>query len=162
VLTYFTICSIDGFIEDADGRFDWAAPDAEVHAFVNDLERPVGTYLYGRRMYETMVFWESPPGLAEQSPAVQEYAEIWQAADKIVYSKTLSKVASARTRIEPELDPEAVRRLKASAGHDLSIGGAVAGRLVAPAALAVSLRGWSWRHGGDLLGPGALLAPVTC
>jgi dihydrofolate reductase len=123
-LIYSAITSLDGFVEDADGRFDWAAPDDEVHAFVNDLERQVGTYLYGRRMYETMVFWESPPGLAERPPAVQEYAEIWQAADKIVYSKTLSKVASARTRIEPELDPEAVRRLKASAGHDLSIGGA--------------------------------------
>jgi len=123
-LIYSAITSLDGFVEDADGRFDWAAPDDEVHAFVNDLERQVGTYLYGRRMYETMVFWESPPGLAVRPPAVQEYAEIWQAADKIVYSKTLSKVASARTRIEPELDPEAVRRLKASAGHDLSIGGA--------------------------------------
>ncbi len=123
-LIYSALTSLDGFVEDAEGKFGWAAPDDEVHAFVNDLERSVGTYLYGRRMYETMVFWDSPPDLAEQSPVVQEYAEIWQAADKVVYSRTLPTVASARTRIEGEFDAEAVGQLKATAGHDLSVGGA--------------------------------------
>jgi dihydrofolate reductase len=123
-LIYTAITSLDGFIEDADGKFDWAAPDEEVHAFVNDLERSAGTYLYGRRMYETMVYWESPPGLDEQSAAVREFAEIWKAAEKIVYSRTLQAVGSARTRIEREFDPEAIRRLKASATSDLTVGGA--------------------------------------
>jgi dihydrofolate reductase len=123
-LIYSAIASLDGYVEDADGRFDWAAPDDDVHAFINDLERPVGTYLLGRRMYETMVCWESPPDLAEQSAATQDYAEIWQAADKIVYSRTLPSVSSAKTRIEREFDPEAVRQLKATAAHDLTVGGA--------------------------------------
>jgi dihydrofolate reductase len=118
------IASLDGYIEDAEGKFDWAAPDEEVHAFVNDLERGVGTYLYGRRLYETMVSWESPPDLAAQPAFVQDFAEIWQSADKIVYSKTLETVASARTRIEREFDPEAVRGLKATAERDLTVGGA--------------------------------------
>src|SRR5215216_2588009 len=112
-LIYSAITSLDGYVEDQEGKFDWAAPDDEVHAFVNDLERSVGTFLYGRRMYETMVFWESPADLAEQPPALQEFAEIWQRADKIVYSKTLSAASSARTRIEREFDPRAVRELKA-------------------------------------------------
>ena len=116
--------SLDGYIEDEHGRFDWAEPDEEVHAFVNELERPVGTYLYGRRMYETMVAWESPADLAEQPPYVQDYAEIWQRADKIVYSKTLPAASSARTRIERDFDPEAVSALKAAAARDLSVGGA--------------------------------------
>jgi dihydrofolate reductase len=123
-LIYSVIASLDGYIEDTDGKFDWAEPDAEVHAFINDLERPVGTYLLGRRMYETMVFWESPPNLAEQPQFVQDFAAIWQTADKIVYSKTLATVTSARTRIEREFDPEAVRQLKATAGRDLTVGGA--------------------------------------
>jgi dihydrofolate reductase len=122
-LIYAAITSLDGYIEDADGKFDWSEPDEEVHAFVNDLERPVGTYLYGRRMYETMVFWESPPDLGEQPPVVQGFAEIWQAADKLVYSKTLQTVSSAKTRIERDFDPEAVRQLKATAGDDLTVGG---------------------------------------
>jgi dihydrofolate reductase len=122
-LIYAAITSLDGYIEDADGKFDWSEPDEEVHAFVNDLERPVGTYLYGRRMYETMVFWESPPDPGEQPPVVQEFAEIWQAADKIVYSKTLETVSNAKTRIERDFDPEAVRQLKATAGDDLTVGG---------------------------------------
>jgi dihydrofolate reductase len=122
-LIYSAIASLDGYVEDAEGKFDWAAPDEEVHAFVNDLERPVGTYLYGRRMYETMVFWDSPPDLAEQPPFVQDFAEIWQGADKIVYSRTLQTATSARTRIEREFDPGAVRQLKATAGRDLTIGG---------------------------------------
>lgn len=123
-LIYSAVTSLDGYIEDAEGKFGWAAPDDEVHAFVNDLERSVGTYLYGRRMYETMVFWESPPDLAEEPTVVQEYAEIWQGADKVVYSTTLATVASARTRIEREFDPEAVGLLKATAEQDLSVGGA--------------------------------------
>jgi len=122
-LIYSAISSLDGYIEDADGKFDWAEPDDEVHAFANDLERPVGTHLYGRRMYETMVYWERPPDLAEQPAYVREFAEIWQAADKIVYSKTLQTASSARTRIEPEFDPEAVRQLKATSTRDITIGG---------------------------------------
>jgi dihydrofolate reductase len=122
-LIYSAITSLDGYIEDDDGKFDWAAPDEEVHAFVNELERHVGTYLFGRRMYETMVFWESPPDLAAQHPVVQEFAEIWQSADKIVFSRTLRSAASARTRIEREFDAEAVRQLKASAARDLTVGG---------------------------------------
>ena len=113
-LIYSAITSLDGSVADAEGRFDWAAPDEEVHAFVNDLERTVGTYLYGRRMYEVMRAWETLP-LAGQPP--------WRAADKIVYSTTLEDVASARTRIERDFDPGAVRELKASAGADLSVGG---------------------------------------
>jgi len=123
-LIYAAITSLDGYIEDADGKFDWAEPDAEVHAFVNELERSVGTYLYGRRMYETMVFWESPPDLAAQPTFVQDFAGIWQRADKIVYSKTLEAVTSAKTRIEREFDPEAVRQLKTTARLDLTVGGA--------------------------------------
>jgi dihydrofolate reductase len=122
-LIYSAIASLDGYIEDADGKFDWAQPDDEVHAFVNELERPVGTYLYGRRMYETMVSCESPPELTDQPRAVQDFARIWQAADKIVYSKTLETTASARTRIEREFDPETVRQLKATASRDVTVGG---------------------------------------
>jgi dihydrofolate reductase len=122
-LIYSAIASLDGYVNDADGTFDWAAPDAEVHVFVNDLERPVGTYLYGRRMYETMAGWETDRRLAEHSPVMRDFAGIWQAADKIVYSRTLDAVATARTRIERELEPEAVRRLKATSGSDLAVGG---------------------------------------
>jgi dihydrofolate reductase len=121
-LIYSAIASLDGYVEDEDGNFDWAAPDDEVHTFVNELERPVGTYLYGRRMYETMVYWETASGFADQPP-MRDYAEIWRAADKVVYSKTLEAASSARTRIERDFDPEAVRRLKASAGSDISVGG---------------------------------------
>ena len=117
------IASLDGYTVDADGSFDWAAPDQEVHAFVNDLERPVGTYLYGRRMYQTMAAWESPEMLADPSPVVRDFAQVWQAADKVVYSTTLDSVASARTRIEPAFDPDAVRAMTAAADRDLSIGG---------------------------------------
>jgi dihydrofolate reductase len=122
-LIYSTIASLDGYIEDEDGNFDWSAPDEEVHTFVNDLERPVGTHLYGRRMYEVMVYWETAHLLADQPPHAQDFAEIWQAADKIVYSKTLEAVSSARTRIERDFDPEAVRKMKAAAGRDLTVGG---------------------------------------
>ena len=129
-LIYSALTSLDGYIEDAGGTFDWAAPDEEVHAFVNDLERPVGTYLYGRRMYQTMVFWERPTD-ATADPVEREFAEIWQAADKIVYSRTLEAARSARTRIERDFVPEAVRQLKATASRDLGVGGAeLAGRAI--------------------------------
>jgi dihydrofolate reductase len=121
-LIYAAITSLDGYVADEDGNFDWAEPDAEVHTFVNDLERPVGTYLYGRRMYEVMVAWETIR-LADQPPFMRDFAEIWRAADKIVYSTTLETVSSARTRIERDFDPEAVRQLKAAAGRDLTVGG---------------------------------------
>jgi dihydrofolate reductase len=128
-LAYSALASLDGFVEDASGRFDWAAPDEEVHAFVNELERPVGTHLYGRRMYETMVYWETAGGGPRH---IREYAEIWRAADKVVYSRTLEAVASARTRLERDFDPEAVGRLKAAADRDLSVGGAeLAGQALA-------------------------------
>jgi dihydrofolate reductase len=122
-LIYAAIASLDGYVEDEGGKFDWAVPDAEVHAFVNDLERRVGTYLYGRRMYETMVFWENADE-ADEPDVFQDYAGIWRDAEKVVYSRTLGTVASARTRIESEFDAEAVRRLKESSTTDLSVGGA--------------------------------------
>jgi dihydrofolate reductase len=120
-LIYSAITSLDGYVADAEGNFDWAAPGDEVHAFVNDLERPVGTYLYGRRMYEMMVPWET---MTDERPVMRDFAAIWKAADKIVYSRTLESTTSARTRIEREFDPEAVRALKASAERDLTVGGA--------------------------------------
>jgi dihydrofolate reductase len=122
-LIYSTIASLDGYVADEKGNFDWAAPDEEVHSLVNDLERPVGTYLYGRRMYEVMAYWETAHTLADQRPVIQEYADIWRAADKVVYSRTLETVSSARTRIERDFDPEAVRQMKTRAGPDISVGG---------------------------------------
>jgi dihydrofolate reductase len=122
-LIYSAITSLDGYIEDENGRFDWAEPDEEVHAFVNDLERPVGTYLYGRRLYEVMLAWETKPGLADQSPVMRNFAEIWRAAEKIVYSKTLEAVSTAKTRIERDFAPEAVRQMKAAARRDITVGG---------------------------------------
>jgi dihydrofolate reductase len=122
-LIYSAISSLDGYVADEEGNFDWAAPDEEVHSFVNDLERPVGTYLYGRRMYEVMAYWETAHTLADQRPVVEDFAEIWQAADKVVYSKTLETLSSARTRIERDFDPEAIRQMKASAGRDITVGG---------------------------------------
>ena len=122
-LIYAAIASLDGYVEDEHGRFDWAAPDEEVHAAANELERPIGTYLYGRRMYETMVFWETADTDGEPAE-FGEYADIWRSADKVVYSRSLDAPSSERTRIERTLDPDAVRQLKASAPTDLSIGGA--------------------------------------
>ena len=116
------VTSLDGYVADEDGNFDWAAPDEEVHTFINDLVRPVGTHLYGRRMYEVMVDWETM-NLADEPPFMQDFAEIWQAAEKIVHSRTLETVSSARTRIERDFDPEAVRQMKAAAGRDISVGG---------------------------------------
>jgi dihydrofolate reductase len=122
-LIYSALASLDGYVADEDGNFDWAAPDEEVHRFVNDLERPVGTYLYGRRMYEVMAAWETMGQQPGEPPFSRDFAEIWRSADKVVYSRTLEDVASARTRIERDFDPEAVRQLKAAAGADLSVGG---------------------------------------
>lgn len=125
-LIYSVIASLDGYIEDAAGGFDWAIPGAEAHAFINDQQRSVGTYLYGRRMYETMAGWETDPSLAAQSDIMRDFAQTWQAADKIVYSRTLAgvaEVATARTRIEREFDPAAVRRLKAGTERDLAVSG---------------------------------------
>lgn len=122
-LIYSAISSLDGYIEDADGKFDWAAPDEEVHGFINDLERAAGTYLFGRRMYETMAVWETDPNLAAGSPLLRDFAEMWQAADKIVYSSTLEAVSTRRTRIERNFAPEAVRKLKEAAERDILIGG---------------------------------------
>ena len=131
-LIYSAIASLDGYVEDERGAFDWAAPDAEVLAFVNELERPIGTYLYGRRMYETMAVWETLGTGPQSSPEARDFAELWRAAEKVVYSRTLRTAATARTRVEREFEPEAVRRLKESAARDLTVGGAeLAGRALA-------------------------------
>ena len=122
-LIYSAIASLDGYVADESGNFDWAAPDNEVHTFVNDLERKVGTYLYGRRMYEVMRYWETTQAVADRHPVEMDYARIWRAADKIVYSKTLKTVSSARTRIERAFDPDAIRQMKASAERNISVGG---------------------------------------
>ena len=123
-LFYAALASLDGYVEDEAGKFDWAEPDEDVHAVVNDLESSLGTYLYGRRMYETMAVWESDASLGADSAVMREYARIWQATDKIVYSRTLEEAWTARTRIEREFDAERVRRLKAGSATDLAIGGA--------------------------------------
>jgi dihydrofolate reductase len=122
-LIYSAIASLDGYVADRGGDFSWAAPDEEVHSFVNELERPIGTYLYGRRMYEVMRVWESDEILAGQPECMREYAEIWRAAEKVVYSTRLEAATTSRTRLEREFDPEAVRRLKEEAAADLGVGG---------------------------------------
>jgi dihydrofolate reductase len=122
-LIYVANVSLDGYIEDAQGNMEWTAPSAEVFTFITDLVRPVGTYLYGRRMYETMATWETDPTLAAQSELMADFADIWQAADKIVYSTTLPAVSTSNTRLEPDFDPDAVREMKASATSDLTVGG---------------------------------------
>jgi dihydrofolate reductase len=126
-LLYVMNVSLDGYIADEDGKFDWGAPDEEYYSFINDLERPVGTYLYGRRLYELMQVWETDPAAAAQSPAAREFAEIWQAADKVVYSRTLQAAATTSTRIQRDFDPGAVRHLKAAAGRDVTVGGPTLG-----------------------------------
>jgi|SRR5687767_3771476 len=123
-LIYSAIMSLDGFIEDSDGRFDWAMPDEEEHAFINDLTRPVGTYLYGRRMYEMMVGWETGAAAEDPAPVMRDFAQIWQAADKVVFSRTLADVSTRKTRLEREFLPESIQRMKASAEGDLAVGGA--------------------------------------
>ena len=123
-LIYTGLVSLDGYLADADGNFDWAAPDPEVHAAVNELERPIGTYLYGRRMYEVMRYWETEPSAADAPAAERDYAELWRRADKVVFSGTLDASTTTRTRLERRFDPELVRELKRSSSRDLSIGGA--------------------------------------
>jgi dihydrofolate reductase len=122
-LIYAMLTSLDGYVADEDGNFDWAAPDEEVHAFVNDLEREVGTHLYGRRMYEVMSYWETAQADTDKPTVEQDYAQIWRSADKIVYSRTLEAASSARTRIERDFDAEVVLRMKAQARRDISVGG---------------------------------------
>jgi dihydrofolate reductase len=131
-LIYSAISSLDGYVEDEAGNFDWAAPDEELHAAVNDLERPIGIYLYGRRMYETMIFWETVDTGPEAPAVFRDFAEIWRAAEKIVYSRTLEDVSSARTRIEREFSPDAIRQLKSESRADITIGGSeLAGEAIA-------------------------------
>jgi dihydrofolate reductase len=134
-LIYSAICSLDGYVEDESGQFGWAAPDEEVHAFVNELERPIGTYLYGRRMYETMVYWETEGDGPDEHPVSRDYAANWRAADKVVYSRTLGSVSSERTALEHDFDPETVARLKDTAERDLAIGGPELGALALGAGL---------------------------
>jgi len=122
-LIYAALASLDGYIEDEDGKFDWAKPDEDVHTFVNELERGVGTYLYGRRLYETLAVWETVR-LDEQPGYIRDYAELWRDSDKIVYSRTLDAPSTSRTRIERDFDADAVRRLKDEAQRDLAVGGA--------------------------------------
>ena len=122
-LIYTAITSLDGYVADEDDNFDWAEPDEEVHTFVNELERSIGTYLYGRRMYDAMAVWDNPDTVADQPPFMKDYAAIWRAAEKIVYSTTLEAASSARTRIERAFDPDAVREMKETTGHDISVGG---------------------------------------
>jgi dihydrofolate reductase len=121
-LIYSAICSLDGYVADERGNFDWAVPDEEVHAFVNDLEREIGTYLYGRRLYDVMVLWETVD-TTDQPPHIADYANIWRAADKVVYSTTLQTVPSSKTRMERAFDLAAVREMKSQAARDISVGG---------------------------------------
>jgi dihydrofolate reductase len=122
-LIYAAISSLDGYVADSEGNFDWGMPSDEVHRFVNDLERGIGTYLYGRRMYEVMRYWETAPTGNGETSAEQEFAEIWQDADKIIYSRSLEQVSTARTRLEREFDPRAIRQLKADASRDIAVSG---------------------------------------
>ena len=123
-LIYSAIASLDGYVADKGGGFEWAQPDEEVHAFINELERPVVTYLYGRKMYETMLYWESAQSAIEHTPVLREFALIWKAADKIVFSRALKSVSSRKTRIESKFDPARIRQLKERTGGDMAIGGA--------------------------------------
>src|SRR6202142_1299404 len=121
-LSYAAIASLDGYVQDESGNFDWAEPDEEVHAFVNDVERPIGTYLYGRRLYETMRYWETEGSGSEATAASRDYAKLWRATEKVVYTRTLSAVPTARTRIKSEFDPVDIRRLKEASDRDLTVG----------------------------------------
>jgi dihydrofolate reductase len=122
-LIYSAISALDGYTEDMEGNFDWAAPDEEVHGFINNLERTAGTHLYGRRMYETLMVWETDPNLAAESPITRDFAEIWQATNKIVYSRTLQAASTRKTRLERNFDPKAIRQLKETVEQDILIGG---------------------------------------
>jgi dihydrofolate reductase len=122
-LIYLSNVSLNGYTEDEHGSFDWSAPDDELFAFITDLVRPVGAYLYGRRMYDTMAVWETDPALAAQSKLMADFADVWQGAEKVVYSTTLAATSTAKTRLERNFDPASVRDLKASASSDLTIGG---------------------------------------
>jgi dihydrofolate reductase len=123
-LIYVSNVSLDGYIEDEQGRFDWSEPDDEVFAFITDLVRPMGTYLYGRRLYDTMAVWETEPAFAAESELMADFADVWKEADKVVYSTTLDTVSTAKTRLERTFDPASVRDIKASATSDLTVGGA--------------------------------------
>ena len=149
-LIYSAIESLDGYVADEDGKWDWSEPDDEVHSFINDLTRHIDTYLLGRRLYEVLAYWESPPGIADQPLYIQDFAEIWQGAEKVVYSRTLESVSTARTRIERDFDPEAVRQLKAAAGRDLTVGGPTLGAQAITAGLVdeVQLLVWPVVVGG--------------
>lgn len=122
-LIYSLSESLDGFIEDESGKFDWGTPDEEVHRYVNDQQRKIGTYLLGRRMYETMAVWDTDPSLAAMAPFTADYAQIWRGIDKIVYSSTLESVVTPRTRIERQFVPETVRRIVESSERDVEVGG---------------------------------------
>jgi dihydrofolate reductase len=143
-LLYVMNVSLDGYIADQDGKFDWGAPGEEYYAFINDLVRPVGTYLYGRRLYEMMQVWETDPAAAAQSPGTREFAEIWQSADKVVYSRTLAAASTTRTRLERDFDPEAVRQLKAAAERDLTVGGPALGAQAITAGLVDEVHLFVW------------------
>jgi dihydrofolate reductase len=136
--------SLDGYIADEDGKFDWGAPGEEYYSFINDLLRPVGTHLYGRRLYEMMAVWETDPAAAAQSPATGEFAEIWQAADKVVYSRTLAAAATTRTRVERDFNPDAVRQLKAATERDVTVGGPTLGAQAITAGLVDEVQLFVW------------------
>lgn len=139
-LVYTAITSLDGYVADAQGSFAWAAPDPDVHAFVNELESGIGTYLYGRRLYEVMVPWETLALGPDQPEEVRDFAELWRSADKVVYSRTLRAASSARTRVESAFDPGAVGRMKAAAAKDLSVGGATLAAVAFRAGLVDEIR----------------------
>jgi dihydrofolate reductase len=143
-LLYVMNASVDGYIADQDGNLDWGAPGEEYFSFINDLVRPVGTYLYGRRLYELMAVWETDPAAAAQSPGTREFAQLWQAAGKVVYSRTLARAATTRTRIERDFDPEAVRQLKAAAEGDLTVGGPDLGAQAITAGLVDEVQLFVW------------------
>ena len=143
-LLYVMNASVDGYIADEDGNFDWGAPGEEYFSFINDLVRPVGTYLYGRRLYELMAVWETDPTAAAQSPGTREFAQLWQSAGKVVYSRTLQGAATTRTRIERDFDPDAVRQLKAAAERDLTVGGPTLGAQAISAGLVDEVQLFVW------------------
>jgi dihydrofolate reductase len=145
-LIYTAIASLDGYVNDADGHFEWAAPDEQVHSFVNDLERPTGTYLYGRRLYETMRFWAEDSPEIDDSPITRDYAALWRQAEKVVYSTSLPAVDTAQTRLERTFEPAAVAALKAASDADISIGGPHLAAVALTAGLVDELRLFAVPH----------------